>query len=288
MNKIKLKAPAKINLSLSIKGLREDGFHELEMIMQSISLYDYITLEKIEKGIEISCDDIRIPTDSNNLAYQAAELIIKNYNLDKGVKISIEKNIPLAAGLAGGSTDAAAVLKAMSKLFSLNLNKKELYKLAKEIGSDVSFCIYGGTALATSRGEKITQLANIEKNHLVLVTPTVEVSTAAIYKAYDKKEINLKIPTEKLVKDINKNKNIDCSLPFANELEKVTEKRIEEVNLIKDKLREFSPELVLMSGSGPSVFAIVKNEKEADRILNNWSRENDFIYKCHTIKKQIN
>ncbi|MGM0409688.1 MAG: 4-(cytidine 5'-diphospho)-2-C-methyl-D-erythritol kinase, partial [Bacillota bacterium] len=269
MNKIKLKAPAKINLSLSINGLREDGFHELEMIMQAVSLYDYITLEKIEKGIEIHCDDKRIPTDYNNLAYQAAELIINKYDINKGIKINIEKNIPLAAGLAGGSTDAAAVLKGITKLFSLNLAKKELYNLAKEIGSDVSFCIYGGTALATSRGEKITQLANIEKNYLVLVTPPVEVSTAAIYKAYDKKEINLKIPTEKLVKDINKNKNIDCSLPFANELEKVTEKRIKEVNLIKENFRKFSPELVLMSGSGPSVFAIVKNEKKANTIVKN-------------------
>ncbi|MFW6028677.1 MAG: 4-(cytidine 5'-diphospho)-2-C-methyl-D-erythritol kinase [Halanaerobiales bacterium] len=288
MNKIKLKAPAKINLSLSINGLREDGFHELEMIMQAVSLYDYITLEKIEKGIEIHCDDKRIPIDYNNLAYQAAELIINKYSINRGIKIIIEKNIPLAAGLAGGSTDAAAVLKGISKLFSLNLAKKKLYNLAKEIGSDVSFCTYGGTALATSRGEKITQLANIEKNYLVLVTPPVEVSTAAIYKAYDKKEINLKIPTEKLVKDINKNKNIDCSLPFANELEKVTEKRIKEVKLIKENLRKFSPELVLMSGSGPSVFAIVKDEKKANKIVKNWSREDDFIYKCYTLKAEIN
>lgn len=284
MNKIKVAAPAKINLFLDITSILNDGYHELEMVMQSISLSDLITVEKTKKDIEINCSNEKVPENENNLAYQAAELIINEYNISGGVKINIEKEIPVAAGLAGGSTDAAAVLKAISYLYNLNLKKGELYDLGSEIGSDVPFCIYGGTAFAYGKGDKLRQLPDISKTWLVLIKPPIGISTPEVYKLYDQMKPDREIPTKKLLKEFEKNKKVNWSAPFANILEMITEKKISDVKKIKDILLEYSPELILMSGSGPSVFAIVKSKKEGKNIINNWPREKDYIGCFHTTK----
>ena len=268
MNKVKLKAPAKINLSLDILGLREDGYHELEMIMQSISLHDLITVEKQSKGIDISCSDKRIPEDENNLAYQAAKIVIDSYNLNGGVRINIDKKIPMAAGLAGGSTDAAAVLKAVDYLYDVNISREKFYNLGRKIGSDVPFCLYGGTAFATGRGDSLQQLPDINKTWLVIVKPPIKISTPDIYKAYDKEKSELDIPTAKLLEQFNKNGNIEWSDSFANVLEVVTENKVKDVKIIKNMLAKYSPALILMSGSGPSVFSIVENEQQNIIIIN--------------------
>ena len=286
MNKIKLAAPAKINLFLDIISILDDGYHELEMVMQSISLSDIITVEKIEKGIKINCSHKKVPEDEKNLAYQAAELMINKYNISKGIKINIKKKIPVAAGLAGGSTDAAAVLKAISYLYNLNLNKEELYNLGRKIGSDVPFCIFGGTAFAYDKGDKLEQLPDILKTWIVLIKPPVEVSTPAVYKSYDKIKPKIEIPTSKLLKEFKKNKKIDWSASFANALEPVTEKMFSDISKIKQILDNYSPRLILMSGSGPSVFAVVKNKENGKNIIDNWPRKNDFIGCFHTTKYQ--
>lgn len=282
MQKIKLAAPAKINLFLNITSILDDGYHELEMVMQSISLHDLITIKKIEKGIIISSNNKQIPLDERNLAYKAADLILNKYNISKGVKINIKKNIPVAAGLAGGSTDAAAVLKAISNLYDLNLGKQELYELGSKIGADVPFCIYGGTAFAYDRGDKIKQLPDISKTWLVLVNPPGEISTPEIYNLYDKKKPDIEIPTQKLLKEFKKDKKINWSAPFGNILEPITAKKVSDVLRIKEILNKYSPELILMSGSGPSVFAIVKNKNKGEKIVDNWPRKNDFIGCFHT------
>lgn len=282
MDQITLDAPAKINLSLDITGLREDGYHELEMIMQSISLSDIIRVKKIRSGIDIHCSDKRIPENKDNLAYKAAQVVLDKYKIDSGVEINIKKNIPLAAGLAGGSTDAAAVLKAVDSLYRLNISREKFYVMARKIGSDVSFCLYGGTAFASGRGDILKQLPDLKKIWLVLIKPSLEVSTPEIYKSYDKRKIELNIPTARLVDQLKGQANVDWSAGFANVLEKVTEEKIREIKTIKKKLASFDPEFILMSGSGPTVFAIVEDEAKAEEIVEKWPGEDDFIVKSHT------
>lgn len=289
MDKLLLPAPAKINLSLDILGILDDGYHQLEMIMQSISLHDMISLEKRvdDKGnsdIKLTCSDERLPQGEGNLAFQAAELFIEKTGVSAGVKINIEKNIPLAAGLAGGSTDAAAVLKGLNKLYETELTTKQLRSLGSKIGTDVPFCIEGGAVFATERGDKLRQLPDIEKAHLVLVKPPVEVSTPEIYAKYDQYQPELNIPTIRLVEMINE-KNIDWSAGWANVLEPVTEKIVSDVKTIKKRLARFPTRHVLMSGSGPSVYAVVENKDKAKYIVDNWPRSEDFICYCHTLKK---
>ena len=196
MNKIKILAPAKINLSLDINGIRNDGYHELEMIMQTVALYDIIKLKKIPQGIELSTSDENLPEDKDNLAYQAAQLIKNRAELTGGIAIELKKNIPIAAGLAGGSSDAAAVLKGVNKLYDLDYSYNTLVDMAKEIGTDVPFCLKGGTALATGKGDQLVQLPDINSQILILVKPPLSVSTPEIYKKYDKMTSELDITTD--------------------------------------------------------------------------------------------
>lgn len=206
MEEVVIKAPAKINLCLDIKGLREDGYHEVDMIMQSIALYDRLHLQKSGDGIKISTNSDRVPTGRENLAYKAAELILDEAGLHNGVNIHIEKNIPVAAGLAGGSTDAAAVLKGINQLYGLNFSYNRLVSMARKLGSDVPFCLQGGTARATGRGDYLTQLDDLQKTYLVVVTPPVALSTAYIYSQYDKNPFSGSIPVTRFVNLISNNK----------------------------------------------------------------------------------
>ena len=182
---MKVKAYGKVNLSLDIVGKREDGYHFLEMIMQTIDLYDVVNVVKIPSGIEIRCNKNYVPTDRRNIAYRAAELFLETFKIKSGVRIEIEKNIPVAAGLAGGSTDGAAVIKAMNDLFKTNASKEKLSEIGVVIGADIPFCIYGGTALIKGIGEDITPLKSFENHILVLVKPNFGVSTKEVYGAID-------------------------------------------------------------------------------------------------------
>ncbi len=288
MNRIIVPAPAKINLALDIRGVREDGYHEVKMIMQSISLHDKVIIKKNGREIKLTVSDPSLPEDENNIAYRAAKMIIDKAKLNAGVDIHIEKNIPIAGGLAGGSTDAAAVLVGINKLFNLNMSKVDLSRMASKLGSDVPFCLQGGTALAYGRGEKIKQLPDIKKYNLVIINPGIPISTVWAYQQFDKLRVNKKVAIEELADKISKGKDISWSDGWVNVLEDVALSFYHEISDIKSNLEEMGALFVLMSGSGSTVFAVVKDQETVRNIKNNWPRKNDFIASAWTVKKGFN
>lgn len=273
-----VKAPAKINLTLDVLHKRPDGYHEVEMIMTTVDLADRIGLEIREDGaIHIISVDRFVPNDHRNLAFQAAKILKEMYKVNAGVSIKIEKNIPVAAGLAGGSSDAAATLKGLNVLWGLNLTLDELAQIGTKIGSDVAFCVYGGTALATGRGEKIQELPAPANCWVILAKPTLGVSTADIYG-------NLKIDqivhpkTTTMVKAIkDKDYDLMCN-SLGNVLEDVTLKLYPEVANLKEQMQRFGADAVLMSGSGPTVFGLVNQESRVQRIYNGLRGFCDEVY----------
>lgn len=266
--RLSVKAPAKINLSLDVLHKRPDGYHEVEMVMTTIDLADRIELVDLpEDKITILSHNRFVPDDGRNLAYQAAQLLKKRFNIKKGVAITIDKVIPVAAGLAGGSSDAAATLKGLNELWGLGLSMDELADLGAEIGSDVSFCVYGGTALASGRGEKIRHLPTPPNCWVILAKPTIGVSTADVYKNLDVK--NLKHPdTEAMIKALENESYHGICDHLSNVLESVTLNMYPEVAHIKEQMERFGADSVLMSGSGPTVYGLVQYESRVHRIYN--------------------
>lgn len=266
--KLLVKAPAKINLSLDVLNKRPDGYHEVEMIMTTIDLADRIELILEEKDIiKINSLNRFVPDDQRNLAYQAANLLKKKFDVKKGVTIKIEKNIPVAAGLAGGSSDAAAVLRGLNNLWDLRLTLDELAEIGAEIGSDVSFCVYGGTALATGRGEIIKQIPAPPICWVVLAKPFIGVSTADIYKKLDVSQINHP-DTEQMIDCIRTGDYDEMCRNVGNVLEDVTLNLYPEVAQIKDQMKKFGADAVLMSGSGPTVFGLIEHDSRMNRVYN--------------------
>lgn len=268
MDKIDIKARAKINLSLDVLARRPDGYHEVRMIMQSIEMHDEIEIEKLPSGIEIACNSPWVPTDEGNIAYKAAKLILDKYNLDKGVKIAIKKQIPVAAGLAGGSTDAAAVMKGLNEMFGLGLGADELMLLGSSIGADVPYCIRGGTMLAEGIGEALSELPLLSGVDLVLVKPKIGVSTAWVYKNLNLAKI-INRPDTNLLMEAIKDKDIKrVSKNMRNVLENVTAGKYGIIKDIKLKLLEAGALGSMMSGSGPTVFGIFEDRKSAEYAYN--------------------
>jgi 4-diphosphocytidyl-2-C-methyl-D-erythritol kinase len=266
--KVLVKAPAKINLSLDVLYKRPDGFHEVEMIMTTIDLADRVELTLLEENkIHILSHNRYVPDDQRNLAYQAAKLLKDRFNVEKGVEITIEKTIPVAAGLAGGSSDAAATLRGLNKLWNLGLTMPELAELGSEIGSDVSFCVYGGTALAKGRGEIITELPAPPTSWVILAKPFIGVSTAEVYRRLELERMEHP-NTKKMIDAINNNDYQSVCKNVGNVLEEVTLKLHPEVAQIKDQMKRFGADAVLMSGSGPTVFGIVQHDSRMHRIYN--------------------
>ena len=268
INKVSIKAPAKINLSLDALRKREDGFHEVAMVMTTVDLADRIELTLLEADeIKIESSGGFVPLDERNLAFQAALLLKKTFNITKGVYIHISKHVPVAAGLAGGSSDAAATLKGLNELWGLGLSLDELAELGAKIGSDVSFCVYGGTALATGRGEKIHHISSPPPCWVLLAKPPIGVSTGAVYR--NLRLQGIKHPdVEGMVKAIEE-KDYDkiCSL-LGNVLESVTLKMYPEVKHIKEQMMRLGADAVLMSGSGPTVFGLFQHESRLQRVYN--------------------
>nr|WP_295970519.1 4-(cytidine 5'-diphospho)-2-C-methyl-D-erythritol kinase [uncultured Bacillus sp.] len=263
-----VKAPAKINLSLDVLYKRPDGYHEVEMIMTTIDLADRLELTLLnKKEIHILSHNRFVPDDQRNLAYQAAKLLQERFSVDKGVAITIEKNIPVAAGLAGGSSDAAATLRGLNKLWNLGLNLDELAELGAEIGSDVSFCVYGGTALAKGRGEIISPLSPPPTCWVVLAKPFIGVSTADVYRRLSLNGIRHP-DTKKMIEAIEKNDFAGVCSNLGNVLEDVTFKLHPEVSLIKEQIKRFGADAVLMSGSGPTVFGLIQHDSRMQRVYN--------------------
>lgn len=261
---MKIKAFAKVNLMLDILGTLPNGYHNLWMIMQSVSLYDTVTVTKNDSGkITISCDKASIPTDSKNIAYKAADAFF-SYTGKKncGIHIDIEKHIPSEAGLAGGSADGAAAIKLLNEIFSAGLTERELCRIGKKIGADVPFCIMGGTCLAQNIGDVLSPLTDIPQCFFVLAKPLMGVSTKEAYESFDNAPyIRRPKKDEMFIAAANGDFEKICKLA-ANVFEQVIEvpERVE----IKKIMREFNAKLSLMSGSGPTVYGIFESKDDAE------------------------
>lgn len=262
------KAPAKINLSLDVIGKRSDGYHDVEMIMTTIDLADRVRIYTIEQDrIEVSLESRYVPSDERNLAFKAAIAFKRRYGLPSGVHIHIEKNIPVSAGLGGGSTDAAAVLRGLNRLWSLGIPMRELADLGASIGTDVPFCVYGNTAIATGRGEKIEPLASPPSCWVVLAKPNIGVSTRAIFQQINLREV-VHPNTREIIHALSSKEFARMCNSVGNVLEDVTLKLYPEVQRIKDIMKQMGAPGVLMSGSGPTVYSLVENYSKAKRIYN--------------------
>jgi 4-diphosphocytidyl-2-C-methyl-D-erythritol kinase len=266
--KVLEKAPAKINLSLDVLGKRGDGYHEVRMIMTSIDLADRVECGDLpENQIEVRASVPYVPEDERNFAYQAAHHIKAKYGIRRGVEITITKNIPVAAGLAGGSTDAAATIRALNRLWKLGMSYQEMLAVAEQIGSDVAFCLKGGTALATGRGEQLEALPPLPPCWVVLVKPTVSVSTAQIYKDLDSRPIEHP-DVDAMLHAIDAGDFESICRLLGNCLEPVTMRKVADIAKIKSHMKEIGAEGILMSGSGPTVFALTQHESRMQRLIN--------------------
>ncbi|RXM77829.1 4-(cytidine 5'-diphospho)-2-C-methyl-D-erythritol kinase [Clostridium tetani] len=280
---MKIKAYAKINLSLEIVGVREDGYHLLEMVMQTIDLYDVVHLNIKDKDIEINSNNCNIPLDNRNLAYKAAKLFRETFNIKEGVEIYIEKNIPIEAGLAGGSSDAAAVLRGLRDIFMPNLNNKELAKIGVRIGADVPYCIYGGTAFCEGIGEKITKLNSFKDHYLVLVKPDFGICTKEIYSKIDKKEIIKHPNTKEIIKFVNDNNLELLCKNMRNVLEIVTLEERSNLKDIKKELLEYGALGTQMTGSGPTIFGFFPCRDLAESCYRKMKSKYSQVYISKTI-----
>ncbi|PRR83172.1 4-(cytidine 5'-diphospho)-2-C-methyl-D-erythritol kinase [Clostridium vincentii] len=280
---MKGKAYGKINISLDIVGKREDGYHLLEMIMQSIELYDEIEIEIIKEGIEIKCDKHFIPTDRRNLAYKAAEIFIEKYNINSGVSINIVKNIPVAAGLAGGSSDCAAVLKIMNKLFKINASEEELMSLGITLGADVPYCIKGGTALCEGIGEGITVLDSFQNHIVVLVKPPFGVSTREVYKGFDINKAKVHPNTKELISKMKVNDLYYVANNMKNLLENVTLRKHKSIYSIKEIMISKGALGSMMSGSGPTVFGLFDDMQLAQKCYDEMKKKYNDVFLTRTI-----
>ena len=279
---MKDKAYAKINISLDIVGKREDGYHLLEMIMQNIELYDEIELQKKNFGIQIICDKPFVPTDERNLAYKAAEAFIEHYNIKSGVKIRIIKNIPVSAGLAGGSTDCAAVLKMMNKLFKVNATDEELMEIGVKLGADVPYCIKGVTALCKGIGEEIIELKPFKNKLVVLVKPPFAVSTKEVYKNFDMNKAKKHPNTEQLIKYMEEDDLLNVADNMKNLLENVTLKKHKVLFNIKKNMQKHGALGTMMSGSGPSIFAFFDDIFKAQQCYDDMKKHYKDVFLTRT------
>lgn len=278
-----VKAYAKINLSLDVVGKQDNGYHLLEMIMQNIELYDLIDVTKRDSGIEIKCNIPYVPTDERNLAYKAAKLFLDTYKIKGGVFINIRKNIPVAAGLAGGSSNAAAVLKAMRDLYEVNVSDEELTKLGVKIGADVPYCFVGGTALCTGIGDLVKPLKPFKDHILVVVKPNFGVSTKEVYGALDINKINLHPKTTEIISAIERNDLKETATLMKNVLENVTLKKHYILREIKKEMIRQGALNALMSGSGPTIFAFFDDMLKAQRCFERMKERYTEVFITRTI-----
>lgn len=255
---------AKINLSLDILGKLPDGYHSVEMIMQQIPLYDDVSVTVDNgNGISLSCNNPDVPTDNKNTAYKAAQLFLEKTGLSASIKIHINKSIPAAAGMAGGSTDAASVLKLLNKAFDFPLSDGEVLELCLKIGADVPFCYIGGCALSQGIGEVLTPISPLKNAHLVIAKPQFSVSTKWVYENFKMENVEKRPDTKSVIQAIAEENIENLSKHSANVLESVTENQYPVISEYKKLLNESGAVFSMMSGSGPTVFGIFDNEKTA-------------------------
>ena len=265
-NDISLKALAKINLGLDVVRRREDGYHEVRMIMQTIQLYDRLDIKRThEPGIQIQTNLSFLPVNENNLIYKAAKLLMDEFFITDGVSVKLDKRIPVAAGMAGGSTDAAAMLIGVNRLFSLGLTKRELMERGVQIGADVPYCIMRGTALAEGIGEALSPLPPMVKCPVLIAKPSISVSTKFVYQNLKLDDTTIHPDIDRLINDIKAKNLHDIAAHMGKVLETVTIPKYPVIDEIKKHMLSNGAVGAMMSGSGPTVFGLFDDEDTAKK-----------------------
>lgn len=275
MKEVRLKARAKINLTLDVTGKREDGYHLLETIMQTVALYDGVSLRRLDAPeIRLRCNLPWLPCDARNLAWKAAALMRETFSIKEGILIDIDKRIPVAAGLAGGSADCAAVLVGMNRLFGLRLSRRRLEELAAQLGSDIPYCVRRGTVLCEGVGEVMHDPAYpCPRGYVVLAKPAVSVSTASVYQKLRWQEVSVHPDTQAMLRAMQAGELSQVGRELCNVLESVTIPLHPQIAALKARLLALGAEGALMSGSGPTVFALFREKSAAKQAALQIKRE---------------
>ena len=261
---LELKALAKINLGLDVLGRRENGYHDVRMVMQTIYLYDNVTLQKTDDpGIQLKTNLFYLPVDDKNIAYKAAKMLMDEFKIEGGIKITLDKHIPVAAGMAGGSSNAAAVLVGMNRLFELGLSEQELMERGVQLGADVPYCIMRGTVLAEGIGEILTPLAPMPKCYILVAKPGISVSTKTVYEKLDAHEIENHPDIDGVLAGLEAGDLQKVAASMGHVLERVTIEDYPIIEEIKDAMKEAGALNAMMSGSGPTVFGIFSEKAVA-------------------------
>ncbi len=279
------RAPAKINLTLDVLFKREDNYHELEMIMSSVDLADYLTFTPLkEDKIEVFTNKAFLPVDQRNHVYQIIKLVKERYNIREGMLVEIEKKIPVAAGLGGGSTDAAAALRALNRIWELNMSVQEMIELGMQVGTDVPYSIVGGTAFVSGRGEIVTPINPMPSCWVVLAKPRISVSTKTVFRALEVERLDY-IPKSRIVADaieIGDYKGMVDNL--SNALEAVTFERHPKLRQLSERMERYGMDGVTMSGSGPTIIGFSQNYSRAKRVYNSLRGFCEEVYITRTLK----
>lgn len=265
MNRIQMKALAKVNLGLDVIRRREDGYHEVKMIMQTVRLYDRIILEKTQKGISMETNLSFLPVNEQNIAYRAAKMLMDEFHIQGGLHIKIDKHIPVAAGMAGGSTDGAAVLYGVNKIFELGLTKRQLMERGVKLGADVPYCIMRGTVLSEGIGEILTPVSSLPDCHILIAKPPVSVSTKHVYENLKLDKIEKHPDIDGMVEALRIEDLHGVTQRMENVLETVTIPEHPEIQQIKELMIKEGALNALMSGSGPTVFGIFDDREKGMR-----------------------
>ena len=291
MDKLELKALGKINLGLDVLGRRDNGYHDVRMVMQTVYLYDQITItKKSTPGIELETNLFYLPVNENNLAYRAAKLLMDEFGIEEGVKIYLEKHIPVAAGMAGGSSNAAAVLHGINRMFHLGLSAEELMERGVTLGADVPYCIMRGTVLAEGIGEILTPLPPVPKCYVLLAKPPISVSTKLVYEKLDSHEIEEHPDIDGILEGLENQDLKKITECMGNVLEKVTIEEYPVIEEIKDVMKAEGALNAMMSGSGPTVFGIFDDKnlarKAAAAIKKKGLAKQAYVANVHNIRRK--
>lgn len=279
------RAPAKINLTLDVLYKREDHYHELEMIMASVDLADHLTFTPLtENRIEVYTNRAFLPVDNRNHVYQAARLVKDRYAITTGLRIEIDKKIPVAAGLGGGSTDAAATLRALNQMWALGLTEEQLINLGIEIGTDVPYSLIGGTAFVSGRGEHVRRLKPMPACWVVLAKPRLSVSTRTVFRALEVEE-RKSSPRSRLMEQAIESGDYQLMMAnLSNDLERVTFQRHPQLQQLKERMLRYGMDGATMSGSGPTVIGFSRNYSRAKRVYNSLRGFCEEVYIARTLR----
>lgn len=291
MDRLELKALGKINLGLDVLGRRENGYHDVRMVMQTVYLYDRIIMKKSKTpGIRLETNLYYLPVNENNLAYQAAQMLMDEFHIEEGVSIQLDKHIPVAAGMAGGSSNAAAVLFGMNRMFSLGLSQKELMERGVKLGADVPYCIMRGTVLAEGIGEILTPLSPMPKCYVLIAKPAISVSTKMVYEKLDSHEIEDHPDIDGILAGLKARDLKKVAGSMGNVLERVTVDAYPVIDQIKKMMIKEGALNAMMSGSGPTVFGIFEEKatarKAADAIRDARLTKQVYVTNIHNARRK--